>query len=67
MSQILDKPRFNKTGLIQDVCLFEERSYLTSSTSLASCYVCEKGLKDGHSLTAKIIGKETVLLCDIHN
>lgn len=65
MSQMLAKPR-SQTGLIQDVYLIEEKSYLPSKASVASCYVCDKGLKDGHSLTAKIIGNETVLLCDVH-
>ena len=65
MSQMLAKPR-SQTGLIQDVYLIEEKAYLPSKAVVASCYVCEKGLKDGHSLTAKIIGNETVLLCDIH-
>ena len=67
MSQVLAKPKIHKTGLIQDLYVVEEKSYLPSSACAASCYVCDKGLKDGYSLTANIISGETVLLCDIHN
>lgn len=67
MSQILEKPRTQENALIQDIYPLEEKSYLSSNASIASCYVCDKGLKDGHSLTAKIIGHETVLLCNVHN
>ena len=66
MSQMLAKPSSQKNGLIQDIYLIEEKSYLPSKASVASCYVCDKGLKDGHSLSAKIISGETVLLCNIH-
>ena len=67
MSQILAKPRINKTELVQDHFIAERKSYLPSSACVASCYVCDKGLKEGYSLTAKIISGETVLLCNIHN
>lgn len=67
MSQMLAKPRTPETALIQDICAISDKQYLSTNALVASCYVCDKGLKDGHSLTAKIIGDETVLLCNIHN
>ena len=67
MSQILEKPRTPENALIQDIFSVQEKSYLSTNAAIASCYVCDKGLKDGHSLTAKIIGNETVLLCNVHN
>ena len=67
MSQILAKPRYQKSGLIQDVILPNKRKYLTSNASIAACYVCNKGLNHGYSLVARVIGNETVLLCDTHN
>ena len=66
MSQILEKPQ-QRTGLIQDVLHLEKKPHLITNACLASCYVCEKGLNDGYSLTAAIVGEETVLLCNLHN
>ena len=37
-----------------------------SSVSLVECYVCGKGLQDGHSITAKTLPHGTVLFCDVH-
>jgi hypothetical protein len=41
-----------------------EKSY--SSVSKVECYVCGKGLEDGHCITAKTLPNGTVLFCDVH-
>ena len=37
-----------------------------SSVSKVECYVCGKGLEDGHCITAKTLPNGTVLFCDVH-
>jgi len=37
-----------------------------SSVSKVECYVCGKGLEDGHSITAKTLPHGIVLFCDVH-
>ena len=37
-----------------------------SSVSKVECYVCGKGLEDGHCITAKTLSSGTVLFCDVH-
>ena len=39
---------------------------IRSSASLVECYVCGKGLQDGHSITARTLQNGTVLFCDVH-
>ncbi|NIM26262.1 MAG: hypothetical protein GTN97_04475 [Nitrosopumilaceae archaeon] len=38
----------------------------SSSVSAVECYVCGKGLQDGHSITAKTLPSGIVLFCNIH-
>jgi len=40
----------------------------TASTSVnkVECYVCGKGLQDGHSISAKTLPNGIVLFCDVH-
>ena len=45
---------------------FQSTKNLCPSTSVVECYVCGKGLQDGHSITAKALPSGIVLLCDIH-
>ena len=37
-----------------------------SSVSKVECYVCGKGLSDGHSISAKTLSNGIVLFCDVH-
>lgn len=39
---------------------------IPTSTSAVECYVCGKGLQDGHSIIAKTLPSGIVLFCDIH-
>jgi len=39
---------------------------LPSSTSVVACYVCGKGLQDGHSIIAKTLTSGIVLFCNVH-
>ena len=37
-----------------------------SSVSKVECYVCGKGLAEGHSVSAKTLSNGIVLFCDVH-
>jgi len=37
-----------------------------STVSKVECYVCGKGIEDGHSISAKTLPHGTVLFCDVH-
>ena len=39
---------------------------LNTSTCIVECYVCGKGLQDGHSIRAKTLQSGIVLFCDVH-
>lgn len=45
---------------------FSPTKNLLSSASLVECYVCGKGLQDGHSITAKTLPSGIVLFCNVH-
>jgi len=45
--------------------VFHSRN-MSSSASVVACYVCGKGLQDGHSITAKTLPSGIVLLCNVH-
>lgn len=51
--------------LIHDV-YFGKRRHVRTSASVASCHVCNRGLEDADTLSARIVGDETVLLCEAH-
>ena len=38
----------------------------STSVSRVECYVCGKGLEDGHAISAKTLPNGIVLFCDIH-
>ena len=46
--------------------IFDSTKNTLSSTCLVECYVCGKGLQDGHSITAKTIPSGIVLFCNVH-
>jgi hypothetical protein len=39
---------------------------IQSSISKVECYVCGKGLAEGHSVSAKTLANGIVLFCDVH-
>ncbi|MDH5431075.1 MAG: hypothetical protein OEW78_04240 [Nitrosopumilus sp.] len=39
---------------------------ISTSVSKVECYVCGKGLQDGHSIIAKTLPNGIVLFCDLH-
>jgi len=39
---------------------------IQSSVSKVECYVCGKGLAEGHSVSAKTLENGLVLFCDVH-
>ena len=46
--------------------VFDSAKNITTSTCVVECYVCGKGLQDGHSITAKTLPSGTVLFCNVH-
>ena len=53
-------------AIMQDMQILKKSLNLQSSVSEVECYVCGKGLQDGHSITAKTLPNGTVLFCDVH-
>jgi len=51
--------------IMQDMQILKSQS-VSTSVSKVECYVCGKGLKDGHSITAKTLPNGIVLFCDVH-
>ena len=49
--------------IMQDIKMHQE---IQSSVSKVECYVCGKGLSDGHSVSAKTLANGIVLFCDVH-
>ena len=39
---------------------------IQSYVSKVECYVCGKGLAEGHSISAKTLSNGIVLFCDVH-
>ena len=40
-------------SIIQDIQILKKTPSVQSSASIVECYVCGKGLTDGHSISAK--------------
>ena len=56
-------------GVKRNSALLQKMHYsdqIKSSVSNVECYVCGKGLFDGHSITAKTLPNGVVLFCDVH-
>jgi hypothetical protein len=53
-------------AIIQDMQILRKPPNVVSSVSKVECYVCGKGLDDGHSITAKTLSHGIVLFCDVH-
>lgn len=53
-------------AIIQDMQILRKSQNVVSSVSRVECYVCGKGLEDGHSITAQTLPHGIVLFCDVH-
>jgi len=65
MSQVMAYSRFSN-ALIQDVFLKESKTFVESTTKQTKCCICNKGLEEGFSVTAKNTSFGTVFFCEIH-
>jgi hypothetical protein len=55
--------KMNNRTIVQKSELHHE---IQSSVSKVECYVCGKGLAEGHSVSAKTLANGIVLFCDVH-
>ena len=55
-----------KQAIMQDMQILKNTLNVQSSVSKVECYVCGKGLQDGHSISAKTLSNGIVLFCDVH-
>ncbi len=53
-------------SIIQDIQILKKTPSVQSSASIVECYVCGKGLADGHCISAKTLPNGIVLFCDVH-
>ena len=56
-------------GMMQSRIIMQEtkiENNIQSSVSKVECYVCGKGLAEGHSISAKTLSNGIVLFCDVH-
>lgn len=51
-------------SMLQNIQLYPKVQ--VSSVSKVECYVCGKGLAEGHSISAKTLPNGIVLFCDVH-
>jgi len=67
MSQILI-PDFDrsKSLLFQDLYFARKKPLVKTTVAEAACTVCQKGLGDGVSVTAKRVGLKLRLFCQYH-
>jgi len=67
MSQIL-APRQNRNEILlfQDLYFVKKTSTLKTAVKEAVCSICEEGLEDGVSITAKTIRGKTRFFCQYH-
>ena len=67
MSQIL-APRQNRNEILlfQDLYFIKKIPTVKTAVKESICSICEKGLEDGVSITAKIIREKTRFFCQYH-
>jgi len=53
-------------SVIQDIQILKKNPNIQSSVSIVECYVCGKGLAEGHSISAKTLPNGIALFCDVH-
>jgi hypothetical protein len=67
MSQILFPELDGSQSLLfQDLYFVRQKTIVQTTTQEAICTICEKGLEDGISVTAKRIGMKSRLFCQYH-
>jgi hypothetical protein len=54
-----------KRTIMHDMQILKTENVPTS-VSKVECYICGKGLEDGHSISAKTLPNGIVLFCDVH-
>jgi hypothetical protein len=67
MSQVL-APRIdrNKAVLFQDLYFIKKPASVKSAVQEVACTICDKGLAEGISVTAKQIGQKMRFFCQYH-
>jgi len=67
MSQIL-APRQNRNEILlfQDLYFVRKEAPVKTGVKEAVCSICEKGLEEGLSVTAKTIRQKTRFFCQYH-
>ncbi len=64
---VFDRIKIMMRGVNQTMMQSLSKSKITqTSVSKIECYVCGKGLEDGHCITAKTLPNGTALFCDVH-
>ncbi len=67
MSQILaSNQNRNEILLFQDLYFIKKTYALKTAVKEVVCSICEKGLEDGVSITAKTIREKTRFFCQYH-
>ena len=66
MSQVLEHVADKSSVLLQDLYFVKKRMSVKSSVIEAVCTICDKGLDDGISVTAKKIGRGMRFFCQYH-
>ncbi len=67
MSQILVTPqKRSEILLFQDLYFVKKGTPVKTGVQEAVCSICEKGLEDGVSVTAKTIRQKTKFFCQYH-
>ena len=66
MSQVMASPKTRGSALIQDLFLSEPKTFVKSTAKQTKCCVCNKGLEEGFSITAKNTSLGTVFFCNVH-
>jgi hypothetical protein len=59
-------PKTRSSALIHDVFLKDHGTFVESTAKQTKCCVCNKGLEEGFSITAKNTFLGIVFFCEIH-
>jgi hypothetical protein len=67
MSQVL-APRIDKSKILlfHDLYFAKKRPLIKSTVEEVACAICDKGLNEGTSVTAKKIGQRMRFFCQYH-
>jgi len=53
-----------KQTIMQDMQVLKTQNVTT--VSKVECYICGRGIEEGHSISAKTLPNGIVLFCDVH-